>query len=217
MRLTVHEFVSLDGVMQGPGAAEEDPSGSFERGGWVVPFVDEDFGRIVDGWFAATTELLDARTTYLLTAGYWPRVTDPTDRVAAALNSSPKHVVSTTLTAPQWDNTVSVISKDVVAAVRALTERPGEELQVHGCWQLVQTLHNAGLVDEYRLIEFPVVVGSGKRVFHDGAAASGFSVTHSEITGSGAVYRVLRPVPFRAGNIAVGDGRDVARDRKSVV
>src|SRR5690606_26701483 len=150
------------------------------------------------------------RTTYQLMAGYWPQVTDPDDHVAAALNTSPKHVVSTTLTDPQWSNTVGVISEDVVAAVRALKERPGDELQVHGCWQLVQTLHNAGLVDEYRLLEFPVVVGGGKRVFHDGAAASNFTVVHSETTGSGAVYRVLQPVPFQAGTVAVEDGKDVA-------
>lgn len=210
IKLTVHEFVTLDGVTQGPGAPEEDTSGGFDRGGWVVPFVDEDFGRIVDGWFRSTTELLYGRTTYQLMAGYWPQVTDPDDHVAAALNTSPKHVVSTTLTDPQWSNTVGVISEDVVAAVRALKERPGDELQVHGCWQLVQTLHNAGLVDEYRLLEFPVVVGGGKRVFHDGAAASNFTVVHSETTGSGAVYRVLQPVPFQAGTVAVEDGKDVA-------
>ena len=209
MKLTVHTFASLDGVMQGPGAPDEDPSGGFERGGWVVPFTDEEFGRIVDGWFQRTTELLYGRTTYELMAGYWPQVTDPEDGVAAALNSRPKHVVSTTLRDPQW-GPVSVIADDVVASVRALKDRPGEELQVHGCWQLVQTLHNAGLVDEYRVIEFPVVVGQGKRLFHDGAAASGLDVVETQVLDSGAVYRVLRPTPFRSGAFTVEDGQEVA-------
>lgn len=210
MKLTVHEFVTLDGVMQGPGAPDEDRSGGFDRGGWIVPYGDVDFGRIVDGWFTTTTELLYGRTTYDVMAAYWPHVTDPNDQVAATLNARPKHLVSTTVTEPQWANTVSVISDDVVAAVRSLKEKPGDELQVHGCWQLVQTLHNAGLIDEYRVIEFPVAVGTGKRLFDAGAAPCGFSVGHAEVTSTGAVYRVLRPTPFRAGMHAVEDGKDVA-------
>lgn len=211
MRLTVHTFVTLDGVMQGPGSPDEDTTGGFDRGGWVVPFIDDAFGGIVDGWFRRTTELLYGRTTYEVMAAYWPEVTDPQDAVAATLNARPKHLVSTTLTDPQWHNTTSVISDDVVPAVRALKDRPGDELQVHGSWQLVQTLHNAGLVDEYRVIEFPVVVGSGKRLFHEGAAPSGFEVVETEVTGTGAVYRVLRPVPFTAGTHTVEEGRDTAR------
>lgn len=209
MRLTVHAFVTLDGVMQGPGSPGEDTSGGFTRGGWTVPFSDADFGRIVDDWFTRTTELLYGRNTYDLMYGYWPQVTDPEVAVATVLNTSPKHVVSTTLTKPPWHNTVSVIADDVVASVRALKERPGEELQVHGSWQLVQTLQRVGLVDEYRVIEFPVVVGGGKRLFDDGAAASGFEVTATEVLGSGAVYRALRPVPFSAGAYAVEDGKEI--------
>ncbi|MEE6280793.1 dihydrofolate reductase family protein [Georgenia sunbinii] len=210
MKLTVHEFVSLDGVMQGPGGPDEDTSGGFDRGGWIVPYVDDAFGRIVDDWFARTSELLFGRTTYDVMTAYWPQVTDPGDAVAATLNARPKHVVSTTLTDPQWQHTASVITDDVVAAVRALRDRPGDELQVHGSWQLVQTLHDAGLVDEYRLIEFPVVLGAGKRLFRDGGAATGFTVVQTEVTGTGAVYRAVRPVPFRAGSHAVEEGKDVA-------
>ncbi len=211
MKLTVHTFVTLDGVMQGPGGPDEDTSGGFDRGGWTVPYSDADFGRVVDDWFTRTTELLYGRTTYDMMCSYWPQVTDPDDTVAAMLNASPKHVVSTTLTNRPWNNTVSVIADDVAASVRALKERPGEELQVHGSWQLIQTLQREGLVDEYRVIEFPVVVGGGKRLFGDGAAASGFEVVRTEVLGSGAVYRALRPVPFSAGAYVVEDGRDVSQ------
>ncbi|WP_413452508.1 dihydrofolate reductase family protein [Georgenia phoenicis] len=208
MRLTVHTFVSLDGVMQGPGSPEEDTSGGFDRGGWVVPLAGEGFGRVVDGWFSRTSELLFGRRTYEIMAGYWPQVTDPADGVATRLNGCPKHVVSTTLTEPAWDNTASFIADDVAASVRALKERAGEELQVHGSWQLIQTLHNEGLVDEFRIIEFPVIVGTGKRLFHEGAAPTGFDVVETEVLDDGAVYRVLTPVPFRSGVYEVEEGSE---------
>ncbi|MCM3661348.1 dihydrofolate reductase family protein [Georgenia satyanarayanai] len=209
MRVTVNTFVSLDGVMQGPGSPEEDTSGGFDRGGWMVPVAGEAFGAVVDAWFQRTTELLFGRVTYEIMAGFWPQVTDPADPVAGKLNGLPKHVVSTTLTTPVWDNTAGIIADDVAASVRALKERPGEELQVHGSWQLIQTLHNESLVDEYRVIEFPVVVGKGKRLFHDGAAPSGFEVVDTQVLDGGAVYRVLRPAPFGSGTYAVEDGREV--------
>lgn len=208
MQLTVHTFVSLDGVMQGPGAADEDTSGGFDRGGWVVPFIDDGFGRIVDSWFSRADEILLGRTTYDMMAAFWPQVTDPADGVAAVLNGAPKHVVSTTLTAPAWSST-SVIADDVLAAVAALKARPGRELQVHGSHGLVRALHDAGLVDEYRLLVFPVVLGTGKRLFGEGAATSGFTLVDSEVTAAGATHQVLRPAAFATGGVAVEDGREV--------
>lgn len=210
MKLTVHEFLTLDGVMQGPGAPDEDTSGGFERGGWQVPFTeDADFGRIVGEWFERVEEFLLGRTTYDMMYEYWSRVTDPADIVAAKLNGLPKHIVSSTFAEPEWANS-TVIGGDVVGRVQELKKRPGGELQVHGSWQLVRTLHEAGLIDEYRLMVFPVVVGPGKRLFDAHSPASGFTLVDSAVTGSGAVYQVLRPAAFRAGRYLVEGGREVS-------
>jgi len=210
MRLTVHAFLTLDGVMQGPGGAEEDTTGGFARGGWLVPHADGDFGEIVDGWFARAEAILLGRTTFEMMRDYWSRVTDPDNPVAAALNSLPKYLVSRTVRQPGWAPT-TVLDGDPIAAVARLKEQPGGELQVHGSWQLAQALHRAGLVDEYRLLVFPVSVGAGKRLFPDDAPANGFALRESRTTSTGAVYSALTPAPFAAGTIAVGDdGREVS-------
>nr|WP_255364680.1 dihydrofolate reductase family protein [Alloactinosynnema sp. L-07] len=208
IKLTVHTFVSFDGVMQGPGAPEEDPSGGFTLGGWLVPHVDDDFGRVVDHWFGHADEILLGRSTYDMMYPFWSQITEPDNVVATKLNMLPKHVVSTTLTDPAWNNT-TVIASDVVAAVAALKDRPGRELQVHGSWRLVRTLHDAGLVDEYRVLVFPVVLGMGKRLFPEGATPSGLTLVHSEATSTGVTYHVLLPRPLTAGTITIEDGAEV--------
>jgi dihydrofolate reductase len=210
MDLTVHTFLSLDGVMQGPGGAEEDTSNGFDRGGWVVPYADQDFGQIVNGWFGRADAVLLGRSTYDMMYAFWSQVTDPDDVVAAALNGLPKHVVSTTLTEAAWRHT-TVIPTDVVDAVSALKDRPGGELQVHGSWQLARTLHDAGLVDEFRLMVFPVVLGSGKRLFADGTSTSAFTLVDHAVTSAGVTYQALRPAEFITGSIDVEDGREVIR------
>ncbi|KOX15207.1 dihydrofolate reductase family protein [Nocardiopsis sp. NRRL B-16309] len=198
MRLSVHTFLSLDGVMQGPGGRDEDTSGGFTRGGWVVPFgEDEVFERVVGGeWFAAAEEILLGRTTFEMMRGYWPQVTDPDNRVATVLNTHPKHVVSTALDEADagWGDT-SVIPGDVEEHVRALKERPGGELQVHGSRRLARTLHRAGLVDVFRLLVFPVVVGQGKRLFDESSLPGGFRVESGFVSGGGVVALSLVPDP----------------------
>jgi dihydrofolate reductase len=124
MKLTLHAFLSVDGVMQGPGGFEEDRSGGFDRGGWLVPYADQDMGEIVTGWFAEADAILLGRTTYDMMSAFWSQVTDPDDAVAAALNTKPKYVASTTLRNPSWANT-SVLVGDVLARVRRLKEREG--------------------------------------------------------------------------------------------
>jgi dihydrofolate reductase len=196
MELTVTTFVTMDGVMQGPSSAEEDSSNGFDQGGWLIPFVDEAFSEIMEAWFARAEEILLGRTTYELMYPYWSQVTDPDHPeygvTAEKLNNQPKHIVSRTLRSPEWAKS-SVIDGDVVEAVTALKGRPGGELQVHGSAQLVQTLNQHRLVDEYRLLVFPVVLGTGKRLFGDGTVPTAFTTVQNRTTSTGVVALTLRP------------------------
>jgi len=196
MELIVTTFVTMDGVMQGPGGANEDPSNGFDQGGWMVPFIDQDFGEIMEAWFARAGEFLLGRTTYDMMYPYWSQVivTDPEEAgvTGQQLNNLPKHIVSRTLRSPEWANS-SVVDGDVLEAVRALKDRPGGELQVHGSAQLVQTLNRHNLVDEYRLLVVPVVLGTGKRLFGDGTVPTAFRTVENRTTSTGAVALTLRP------------------------
>lgn len=208
MELSVNIFVSLDGVMQGPGAPEEDPSNGFERGGWLIPFAEG--MDVVDTWFERADAILLGRTTYELMKSFWPQITDE-DTTGVALNTLPKYVVSTTLSDADadWDKTTVIRGEDIVGQIKALKQQEGRELQVHGSWQLARTLHDAGLVDTYRLLQFPVVVGDGKRLFDTGAAPESFALQHSQTTSTGATALTLRPTGFRTGGIAVVDGKEL--------
>jgi dihydrofolate reductase len=212
MELTVHLFVSLDGVVQGPGSPEEDTSGGFTRGGWLVPYVDDDFGVAVDGWFERTGELLFGRTTYDLMQGYWPQVTDSGGRAGEALNRLPKHVVTSHPDDLGPWSAAAPLAGEPIAAVRALKARAaanGGELQVHGCAMLARTLLAAGLVDELRTLTFPTVVGAGKRLLEPGLPPSSWQLTTCSATGSGAVAARYRPTAEAGtGTFVVRDGRE---------
>jgi dihydrofolate reductase len=207
MKLTVHTFLSLDGVLQGPGGPDEDRSGGFDRGGWLVPYVDEDFGAIVSSWFEKPDAFLLGRKTYEIFESYWPKVTDPDDLVATKLNSLPKYVPSSTLSSASWQNT-TVLSGDLADRVGELKAKEGGELQVHGSGALARSLYEAGLIDELRLLVFPVCVGTGKRLFRDGEPPSGFNLVDSKITTAGVVYSALTPAPFQFGEVGLEDGRE---------
>ncbi|MFC3499597.1 dihydrofolate reductase family protein [Micromonospora krabiensis] len=213
MLLSVNVFVSLDGVMQGPGSPDEDRSGGFERGGWLVPHASAETNEVVEGWFREADAFLFGRTSYGLLGGYWPKVTTANDLIATKLNSLPKFVVSRTLTdkAADWSPT-TVLRADIVDRVRRLKELPGKELQVHGSWRLVQMLHEAGLVDLYRLLQYPVVVGTGKRLFPDGSTPSTFAISEAgtRVLPGGVISLTLTPTNLgviSAGAYAVEGGR----------
>jgi dihydrofolate reductase len=198
--LVVTTFLTLDGVMQAPGGPEEDPSGGFAHGGWSYPYADEDFGQQMERWFTDAEDFLLGRTTYEIFASFWPQVPPESSEVARGLNTKTKHVASRTLTSVDWD-TARLIEGDVVEAVRALKAEDGGELQVHGSAGLIQTLLADDLVDELRLIVFPVTVGSGKRLFGDGTIPRSWQLTASSVTAKGALIATYQ----RAGELSTGE------------
>jgi dihydrofolate reductase len=191
-RLILTTFLSLDGVMQAPGGPDEDRSGDFQHGGWIVPYADPDMGRMIDETFAATDAFLLGRKTYDIFAGHWPRVTDPTDPVATALNRLPKYVVSRTLEKAEWNNS-TVIRGDIAKQVAELKRRHEREILIQGSSELIQTLLANDLVDEYRLLVFPVVLGSGKRLFGSGAVPAALTLVDTKATSTGIVINTYRP------------------------
>jgi dihydrofolate reductase len=199
MRLTVATFLTLDGVMQAPGGPEEDPSEGFEHGGWSFPYADEDFGRLVARWFSQADAFLLGRRTYEIFAAFWPLVTEEADPVASRLNTLPKYVASRTLETVSWQG-AELLRGDVPGLVTQLKERPGRELQVHGSGDLLQTLMAHDLVDEYRLFVYPVVLGSGRRLFAEGALPRSLKLVDATTTSTGVVVATYE----RGGPVATG-------------
>jgi dihydrofolate reductase len=211
MELTVTTFVTMNGVMQSPGGAQEDPSGGFVQGGWGAPYFDEATGARVAAWFGLAAELLLGRFTYETFKAFWPQVTDPGNVIAHAINTLPKHVVTRRGTDLDWTG-ARAVTGDVVEAVRDLKARDtGGELQVHGSAGLLRTLlAEADLVDEVRVLTFPVVTGPGKRLFEDATAPGAWRLTECSTTATGVVVTVYRPDgPVRSGGFEVHDGSDV--------
>ena len=196
MRVVVMQFMTLDGVTQGPGAPDEDTTGGFAAGGWLVPHLDGTFEALVTAWTLQADAFLLGRRTYEGFAEAWPKVTDPGDAVAAALNGLPKHVVSTTLRDAPWGPAEIIGGDDLEVRVAALREAPGREVQVHGSTTLARSLLAAGLVDELRLVIAPVVVGAGRRLFPPDGAPTGLEPLRAETTPGGLAiheYAVAGP------------------------
>lgn len=207
MRLILQQFLSLDGVTQGPGAPDEDTTDGFTRGGWFVPHLDDTFLQIVTGWVREADGFLLGRRTYEAFARDWPKATDPDDEVARQLNGRPKYVASQTLRTGGWAPT-TVLSGDVAAQVSELKRQPGRELQIHGSARLAQSLLAADLVDELRLVIAPVVVGTGRRLFPDGGAPAGLRLLRHESTPGGLTIHVYAPAgPPRSGSYDINDRR----------
>src|SRR4051794_37573070 len=193
--LAVNVFVSLDGVMQAPGGPHEDPTSGFTKGGWAVNYFDEEMMDRISG--AEPYELLLGRGTYEIFAAHWPYDEGP---IADHLNSTRKHVASTTLDRVEWNNS-TLISGDVAEYVDTLKRTEGPEIQVHGSPGLIQTLLEHDLIDEFRIWTFPVALGAGKRLFGEGTIPVAFKLVASSVSTTG----VIISTHVRAGEIEIGE------------
>ena len=195
MKLTTTTQVSVDGVMQGNGAPDENRSGGFQRGGWArppEPLFDNEAMAFVHEVYQRADAFLFGRRTYELFAGYWGARKDLEDPIVGALNARPKYLVSNTLTDPQWTDT-TVLSGDVAAAIGELKAKPGGELQVHGSGTLTRWLLDNDLVDEMNLLIVPVVVGQGTRLFPDSGPDIALDLIDSRAFPRGVTLQVYRP------------------------
>jgi dihydrofolate reductase len=199
-KLVVGTFLTLDGVMQAPGGPNEDRDGGFQHGGWLVPYFDERLGEIMTQWTNRADAFLLGRKTYEIFAASWPKSTDPADEIAMALNTRPKFVASRTLDKVDWSNSV-LIKGDVAEEVAKLKAQEGGEIQVHGSGGLLQTLLQRDLIDTLRLWQFPVVIGTGKRLFGEGTIPRSFRLVDTQLATSGAVLHVYE----RAGDLKYGE------------
>ena len=188
--LVVSTFLTLDGVMQAPGGPGEDDSGGFEHGGWSVNYWDDQVSQFMTEGMSAPFDLVLGRRTYEIFAAFWP--TAPEEEGGAPLNNATKFVASRSRPTLEWQNSV-LLEGDVAEAVAALKQGEGPELQVHGSGNLIQTLLRHNLIDRFRLLVFPVVLGSGKRLFADGTVPGGLKLTQSSVSGTGVVMGVYEP------------------------
>jgi dihydrofolate reductase len=193
MRLTTTTNVSVDGVMQGLGGPDEDRSGGFDRGGWAIPLIDAEAGDYLNQVYGRVEAFLFGRRTYEIFAGYWGVMPNPgTNPIAAALNSHPKYVVSTTLADPRWAGT-TVLQGDVATAIADLKANHDGELLVPGSGALVRWLLAHDLVDQLDLVTYPVVVGQGTRLFPDTGPDIALELVSSRSTSRGITIQTYRP------------------------
>jgi len=199
-KLVVGTFATLDGVMQAPGGPNEDRDGGFRHGGWLVPYFDEKIGEIMTEWTKRAGAFVLGRKTYEIFAASWPKSTDPADEIANALNTRPKFVASRTLDKVHWSNSI-LLRGDVAEEVAKLKAQEGGEIQVHGSGNLIQTLLQHDLVDTLRIWQFPVVLGTGKRLFGGGTIPRSFRLVDTQLNTTGAVQHVYE----RAGGLKYGE------------
>jgi len=196
-KLIVQTFLTLDGVMQAPGGPGEDDEGGFALGGWSVNYWDEQMGQVMGEATGRPFAMVLGRKTYDIMAAYWPNA--PEEAGGKVFNDATKYVSSRGRPNLEWSNSV-LIEGDAAEGIAALKKEDGPELQVHGSGNLIQTLLRHNLVDEYRLWVFPVVIGSGKRLFADGTIPVGLKLVDGKISTTGVVLGTYRP----AGEIVTG-------------
>jgi dihydrofolate reductase len=195
--LIVTTFLTLDGVMQAPGGPGEDDSGGFAHGGWSVNYWDEQMGQVMDEALSRPFAMVLGRKTYDIMAAYWPHA--PEEAGAKPLNEATKYVASRSQPTLEWANSV-LIEGDAAEGLAELKKEDGPELQVHGSANLIQTLLRHNLVDRFRLWVFPLVIGSGKRLFSEGAIPSALRLVDSKVSTTGVVIGTYEP----AGEIVTG-------------
>jgi dihydrofolate reductase len=194
-KIIVLTFLSLDGVMQAPGAPEEDTSGNFKYGGWTVPYFDDSLGQVMGEQMGHPFDLLLGRKTFEIFASYWPQH----DEDAPGINKATKYVASNTLKSHEWKESV-FLSGDVAKEIQKLKGQAGPELQVHGSANFIQTLLTHDLVDEFWLKIFPVTLGTGKRLFEKGTMPASFTLVESKSSPSGVIVANFK----RAGEVKTG-------------
>jgi dihydrofolate reductase len=194
-KIIVLSFLTLDGVMQGPGGPTEDTSGGFSYGGWTVPYFDESLGQVMTEQMSQPFDLLLGRKTFEIFAAYWPDHPEE----GAGINNATKYVASNTLKTHDWSKTV-FLSGDVPAEVQKLKAQDGPDLQVHGSGQLIQTLLENDLIDEFWLKIFPLTLGTGKRLFAQGTLPAAYTLVESKTSPAGVIIAALR----RAGEVRTG-------------
>jgi dihydrofolate reductase len=196
-KLIVQTFLTLDGVMQAPGGPGEDDSGGFAYGGWSVNYWDEQMGQVMGEATSKPFAMVLGRRTYDIMAAYWP--TAPEEAGAKTFNDATKYVASRSRPTREWSNSV-LIEGDAAEGIAALKQEDGPELQVHGSGNLIQTLLRHDLVDQYRLWVFPLVIGSGKRLFSEGTIPAGLKLVDSKVSTTGVVMGTYES----AGEVVTG-------------
>ena len=199
-KIIVATFTSLDGVMQAPGGPREDPTGGFALGGWTAPHFDAALGASMGEIFGRPFDLLLGRKTYDIFAAHWPYVSDPNDPIAGLFNQVTKYVASRSSPKLSWQNS-RWLGRDIVASLKTLKGEDGPDLLVQGSSDLLQTLWKHGLVDEFSVLIFPVVLGKGKRLFGDGAVPVGLRLVKSQAYPTGVIVANYEP----AGEVRTGD------------
>jgi dihydrofolate reductase len=194
-KIIVLSFITLDGVMQGPGGPTEDTSGNFTSGGWLVPYFDDFLGQIMGEQMSQPFDLLLGRKTFELFASYWPHHPEE----GSEINNATKYVVSNTLTKHAWEKSV-FLKGDVVGEIKKLKQQAGPDLQVHGSSNLIQTLLKHDLVDEFWLKIFPITLGTGKRLFAEGTLPVAFSLHEAKTSPRGVIVASFK----RAGEVTTG-------------
>ncbi|HET8912029.1 MAG TPA: dihydrofolate reductase family protein [Ktedonobacteraceae bacterium] len=194
-KIIVLTFVTLDGIMQGPGGPTEDTSGNFIAGGWTVPYFDQALGEAMGAQMGQPFDLLLGRKTFEIFASYWPQH----EEEGAGINQATKYVASNTLTSHEWNKSV-FLKGNIVDEIKQIKQQDGPDLQVHGSSNFIQTLLAHDLIDEFWLKIFPVTLGNGKRLFDTGTLPAAYTLVESHVTPSGVIIANFK----RAGEVKTG-------------